>query len=147
MTKLSVLHTTTELNNLDRFFSDEKTENRDVYRGFHIFPSKSVVMSRYKEGKPLSCFVLDNHKDEVHVAFFEKNDRSQNQLSYATFSYDTTVAQPSKNRVFIFASLFVRTHIQLWTGMISTLQIMQLCYHISENRPTTVQHSINISTH
>ena len=147
MTKLSVLHRTTELNNLDRFFSDEKTESRDVYRGFHIFPSKSVVMSRYKEGKPLSCFVLNNHKDEVHVPFFEKNDRSQNQLSYATFSYDTTVATIKESGVHFCKFVCEDTHSAVDRNVINITDYAIMLPYFREqtnNRPRLYQYQYSL---
>lgn len=94
MTKLVGLHRRTEINNLDRVFPDDDCTERYKQgdREFYIFRCKSEVMRRYTEGKSLSCFVMDNDPSSVHVAYYDKNDRSCNQLSYVTFTYNTILS-------------------------------------------------------
>ena len=91
-TKMRLLHKLKGLELVSDSFDrlDGKSpEERRRYKGYHVFGSRTEVVQRFIQGKPLSCFCLDCNKAEVHVAFTEDEKRSST-ISYLTFTYDTT---------------------------------------------------------
>ena len=49
----------------------------------------SKVISRVRDRKSISCFCTNNEKGEVHVAFYDGEERNVT-ISYLTFAYNTT---------------------------------------------------------
>ena len=67
-------------------------ERRQWYtKGYHVFDSKQEVMDRIREGKPLSCFCLQNTQGKVHVAFKASQGEENlgtNLVRYLTLEYN-----------------------------------------------------------
>ncbi len=89
-TKMRLLHKLKGLelvaDSFDKLEGKSKAE-RHWFKGYHVFSSRTEVLKRFEQAKPLSCFRLEHNNAEVHVAFTEDETRST--ISYLTFTYDT----------------------------------------------------------
>ena len=72
--KIRLLHKLTGMEFLNEEYEDVHAR-LDRYKGYHVFPNKSLVEDRFQKGKPLSCFCLDGRCNEVYVAF--KRDKPE----------------------------------------------------------------------
>lgn len=89
VTKLRNLHIKEGL----KYVMKEIVKTRDWFRGYHCFDSKKVVLDRFKRGQVLSCFVLNNNYEEVHVAYKDqavsREGEGGDDIAFATFTYST----------------------------------------------------------
>ena len=91
MTKLRGLHKKSRFHSLKSAFTRSGETDYDWYRGYYVFPSKDEILRRFNSGEPLSCFVLDNNYQRMHVAYnAEGNLRGSGNMSYITFGYSTS---------------------------------------------------------
>lgn len=88
-TKLRLLHKLFGIKVLSDNYDNTPDGERDWYIGYHVYESKSEVISRETNGKSISCFCTNNEKGEVHVAFYDGEERNVT-ISYLTFAYNTT---------------------------------------------------------
>lgn len=51
------------------FFTDGEIEDRDWFKGYHVFASKQEVVKRFVDGKALSCFYKNGERNRLYVAF------------------------------------------------------------------------------
>lgn len=84
-TKMRGLH---KNNGIELLFigCNQSKGKRHWFRGHHVYDSKTAVIDRFRAGKPLSCFCLEQSEvtEEVHVAFTEEDKRGVT-LKYLTF--------------------------------------------------------------
>jgi len=89
-TKMRLLHKLVGIESIASSFNDEEGDDeRHWFKGFHVYPSRDEVLSKFQKGEPLSCFCL-NKEDEhalVHVAYKDQEKRDKT-VSYLTFGYD-----------------------------------------------------------
>lgn len=69
--KMRLLQTITGLDFLEEEFTSEENriERNDSVVGYKIFDSLDTVTNRFEKGKSLSCFCINNRRDEVYIAF------------------------------------------------------------------------------
>ena len=67
-TKLTKLHKNAGLKFLgSAFYPTDNCGERN--KRYHCFPNQADVITRFEDGKPLSCFFLDDDFNKVHVAY------------------------------------------------------------------------------
>ena len=88
-TKLRLLHKLFGIKVLCANYDNTPDGERDWYIGYHVYESKLEVISRVRDRKSISCFCTNNEKGEVHVAFYDGEERNVT-ISYLTFAYNTT---------------------------------------------------------
>jgi hypothetical protein len=93
-TKLTLLHKLKGLRMVSEYFNSV-TDERDWFKGYHVYCSKKEVTDRLMSGKPLSCFLTTmattGDVQEVHVAFLHGEDHRDNTISYLTIEYNTSL--------------------------------------------------------
>lgn len=93
---MRLLHKIAGLEFLDRQYNDNRKQERNWFKGYHVYRSRDEVTTRLESGRPISCFCTDNSARVVHVAFKEDEKRSSsvaNQngtISYLTLNFDAT---------------------------------------------------------
>ena len=67
----------------------EVDSERDPIRftGYHAYSSQQDIITRFDQGRPVSCFRLDNSTTEVHVAYTEGERRGET-VTIMTFVFD-----------------------------------------------------------
>lgn len=91
-TKMRLLHKLVGLDFLGRNYSEQNKTERHWFKGYHVYGSRKEVETRFKRGRPISCFCMgtDAGVRTVHVAFKDKETRSSNTTNQtATISYLT----------------------------------------------------------
>lgn len=88
-TKLGMIHKRAGLQFLKDEYRSKTTHYR--YKGYHCFKDKKEVQTRFEKGKPLSCFILDGNFNQVHVAYYPKeNSHPGGHITFSTFKYETS---------------------------------------------------------
>ena len=82
--KIRLLHKFTGMEILNEEYQDVHALH-DRYKGYYVFPNKSVVENRFLIGEPLSCFSLDGRCNEFHVAF--KRDEPEQRGDHHEVTY------------------------------------------------------------
>jgi len=91
-TKMKLLHQLQWIDQLSQAYNDTDTnDQREWFRGYHIYNSEADVIARFKSGRPLSCF-SKNGDCKVHIAMNQTGRNrgfSERTVSYITIKYNT----------------------------------------------------------
>jgi len=80
--KMTLLHKMFGLDCLaDSLVDNPQQQHR--YKGHHTYSSLDEVLDKFRSGKPLSGFCLENNYDRIHVAY----NRHKDMVSYTTFTF------------------------------------------------------------
>lgn len=60
------------------------------FTGYHAYSSQQDIINRFDQGRPVSCFRLDNSTTEVHVAYTEGERRGET-VTIMTFVFDPSI--------------------------------------------------------
>ena len=106
-TKMMGLH---KNNGIELLFigCNQSKGTRHWFRGHHVYDSKTAVIDRFRAGKPLSCFCLEQSEvtEEVHVAFTEEDKRGVT-VKYLTFRLQCNTRNRPVQDTGVHFSLFV----------------------------------------
>lgn len=85
--KLTLLHRLYGIESLSSNLMGYQKGQRNWFRGYHRYESTNDIVSRFIEGKTLSCFRTSTDGDEVHIAFYSG---VRDVIAYLTLEYDVS---------------------------------------------------------
>lgn len=85
---------------------EEEEEDRNWFNGIKIYSSRREVMTRFVQGKPLSCFGTENGGTHLHVAY---DEGLRFEVKYLTLEYNTSSMYVMETGVMFCQFRFIKT--------------------------------------